>query len=110
LLIIRRTRENFFPGAVPREGYQKGKTWDQLPGIGAPRVCDQLGDCHYLLRSADEEDILRALTRNGLERSTGAWGNNGEFRTRACNPKVAEAISLSPIELQELTRFCGVVR
>jgi hypothetical protein len=63
-------------GFVPAEGYASQIDTTELPGLKAPQVCDRgaLGQCHYVLRSQEEEAILRELMRDGISRGIQAWG------------------------------------
>ena len=95
-------------GFVPDRGYRPEANSGTLPGLGAPQLCNQgpFGDCHYVLRSADEEDVLRDLVRDALGRGARAWGEATQFKAAVCNPALREAASSMPIVQQELTRFC----
>lgn len=61
-----------FSGFVPVGGYNSqsvlNKLPSELPGFRAPQICGSvaLGPCHYILRSAEEEAILRDLARDAL--------------------------------------------
>jgi hypothetical protein len=94
-------------GFVPKDGYS-GAGGPRLPGLGAPPVCDPgaLGDCHYFLRSAAEETILRALVKDALKRGVRAWGSDAAFRTVACRPNLIANHIGHPVLQQELSSFC----
>jgi len=96
-------------GFVPSSGYGSGRTPPGLPGVGAKRVCERsaFGPCHYVLRSAEEEAILRDLVKDALMRAERAWGGAGVFRQQVCNPSVQAANSSTPIVQEELARFCS---
>jgi hypothetical protein len=95
-------------GFVPSGGYGAGQAPPGLPGEGAKRVCDRpLGPCHYVLRSAKEETILRDLVKDALVRATRAWGGAGVFKQVACKPSVQAGNSSTPVVQEELARFCG---
>ncbi len=61
-------------GSIPPSGYSDRQMSAGLPGLKAPESCDKLGNCRFMLRSHEEEEILRALLQNALERGTRAWG------------------------------------
>ena len=94
-------------GLVPVGGYPTPSPPVGLPGLGAPSVCDRgpTGDCHYLLRSAAEEALLRDLVRDALERGIRAWGSAVAFRKAVCRPEVV-GDDLYPVLNQEVSRFC----
>jgi len=96
-------------GFVPSGGYGAGRTPPGLPGEGAKRVCERIpfGPCHYELRSAEEEAILRGLVKDALARATRAWGGAGAFKQQACKPSVQAENSSTPIVREELARFCS---
>ena len=96
-------------GFVPVGGYGAGRTPPGLPGGGAKRICERspFGPCHYVLRSAEEEMILRDLVKDALVRATRAWGSAGVFRQQACKPSHLEKIPYTPIVREELARFCS---
>ena len=94
-------------GLVPVGGYPTPSKPVSLPGLGAPSVCDRgpTGDCHYLLRSAAEEALLRDLVRDALDRGIQAWGSAAAFRKAVCRPKVV-GDDFYPVLNQEVSRFC----
>ncbi len=94
-------------GFVPKGGYGSERTETSLPGLGAPDVCDQMGNCHYVLRSAEEEGLLRALVRDGLARAVRAWGGADRFKKEACKPSILGGNSDTPVVQEELTKFCN---
>jgi hypothetical protein len=102
-----------FSGFVPVEGYDSSsvsnKVPAELPGFGAPQICGSvaLGPCHYMLRSAEEEAILRGLAVDALSRGVRAWGGEDRFRKAACGPLIRQGNSTTPIIQQELSRFCA---
>jgi len=93
-------------GYVPSGGYRAGESSGELPGLGAPKVCADPDSCHYVLRSAEEEGLLRDLVRDALSRGVQAWGED-RFRKEACTPSIQQANSSTPIIQQELTKFCN---
>ena len=95
-------------GFTPAEGYTSQTETGELPGSDASSVCDAgaNGQCHYMLRSAEEEAILRDLVRDGISRGMQAWGKE-RFRKEACQePELEERNSFTPIVLKELAKFC----
>ena len=94
---------------VPSGGYGAGRTPPGLPGEGAKRVCERIpfGPCHYVLRSAEEESILRELVKDALIRAERAWGGSGLFKQQACKPSHLKEIPYMPIVQEELARFCS---
>jgi hypothetical protein len=92
-------------GFVPSDGYRESV--ETLPGLGAEPICNKqpLEDCHYLLRSAAEESLLRELVQDALRRGAGAWGA-AEFRKAVCSPDILEDNSFKPVVHEELSKFC----
>jgi len=93
-------------GIVPAGGYSPKAEYVGLPGLDAKEVCDQMANCHYVLRSAAEEAILRDLVRDGISRAVKAWGGADRFKKEACKPSVLTGHSDTPIVQDELTKFC----
>jgi hypothetical protein len=52
---------------------------EELPGHGAPKVCDKYGTCHYVVRSRQAETVLEGLASNALERFSKAFGGKQAF-------------------------------
>lgn len=52
---------------------------EELPGHGAPRVCDKYGTCHYVVRSRQAEAVLKGLAADALERFGRAFGGKQAF-------------------------------
>jgi hypothetical protein len=80
-----------------------------LPGLDETSICEQVaaGPCHYILRSAEEEAILRGLVRDGLARGVRAWGGPDRFKAEACQPSLLHGNMFKPIVYDELKKFCG---
>jgi hypothetical protein len=99
-------------GFLPSTGYLEHKPLAGLPGLDANRICDQavLGSCHYLLRSAAEEEVLRALVDDGIKRGIRAWGGDAPFKQAACISSVLKGNPSTPIVQQELERYCRYAR
>jgi len=104
-----------FTGVVPKGGYSQKGMSSELPGSNVPEVCAPgTGryplidlDCHYVLRSAEEEAVLRGLARDALTRGSRAWGGPDRFKKEACRPSVVLAVANAPIIQQELEKFCN---
>ena len=95
-------------GFVPRSGFNPNARSGDLPGLGTPRLC-AVGECHYELRTTEEESLLRELVRDALSRGAKAWGDE-QFRNVVCASSVQEANLSAPIVQQELQKFCGTPR
>lgn len=96
-------------GAVPKMGFRPAPTQKRmLPGLDAPDVCDHgvFGGCHYILRSSEEEAILRALVNDGIERGARAWGY--KFRNALCEPSREKVDEGMPVVRQEVQKYCAV--
>jgi len=100
-------------GFVPEKGYGQEASALGLPGLNAPQICEHgpqfpygIGACHYVLRSAEEESVLRGLASDALVRGTRAWGDAAQFKKAVCIPSLEKANSSMPIVRQELTKFC----
>lgn len=52
---------------------------EELPGHGAPRVCDKYGTCHYVVRSRQAEAVLEGLASDAMERFGKAFGGKQVF-------------------------------
>jgi hypothetical protein len=99
-------------GFVPADGYAESMGATGLPGVGAKRICDKgpLGDCHYMFRSAAEEEIVRALVVDGIKRGIRAWGGEAQFKRAVCAPDILKGQDSTPLVRQALDQFCGVPR
>lgn len=96
-------------GFVPRNGYPAiSSAKAMLPGDKAKEVCDNppFGECHYMLRSATEEAILRGLIQDALARAQSAWKGVGGIRKQVCNPGYLQMRSSTPVLRNEVERFC----
>jgi hypothetical protein len=96
-------------GSIPASGYPNPKAVGTLPGLHASESCDQVGNCHYELRSPEEEEVLRALVSNAIERGIKAWGES-RFASRACAPGLMLSNSLDPVLQSALKNFCDARR
>jgi hypothetical protein len=87
-----------FRATVPTQGYHGEKSCEP-----------SMGPCHYVIHSRADEELIRALLREGLARGSRAWGSK-RFRTKVCAPWQPEDIESNPIPYDEVTRFCGANR
>jgi hypothetical protein len=99
-----------FSGFIPEGGFSTYSGSLQMPGLNAKRICDHgsLGNCHYLLRSVAEKQIIQGLVEDGLMRGIRAWGGEAQFKKAVCAPGTALNDSATPIVTQILGKFCGV--
>jgi hypothetical protein len=99
-------------GVVPKGGYGPTADSEKLPGleVPAPKACnsDPNAHCNYTLQSAREEDILRGLVRDALQRSIKAYGADSGFRKAACSAKILKGNESYPIVQQELQAYCSI--
>jgi hypothetical protein len=100
-------------GFIPDSGYGPEKSVYILPGVNAPQICEHgpqypygMGPCHYILRSAEEESVLRGLVKDALARGVRAWGGAAQFKKAVCSQSLQDEIPYMPIVQQELTKFC----
>jgi hypothetical protein len=95
-------------GFVPGDGYPSNAPDAILPGDKAKEVCGNspFGECHYMLRSATEEAILRGLVQDALSRARSAWKDAGGIRDQVCTPQYLETRSSTPVLKNELEKFC----
>lgn len=52
---------------------------EELPGHGAPRLCDRSGTCHFVVRSQQAEAVLEGLASDAMERFCKAFGGKQAF-------------------------------
>jgi hypothetical protein len=52
---------------------------ESIPGLGAPRICDKYGTCHYAVHSRQAEAVLEGLASDALERYSKAFGGKQAF-------------------------------
>lgn len=90
-------------GIILRAGYAGRKGPFALPGLHVQEECDSMGNCHYDLRTREEEDLLRDLVLDAIERGVKAWGA-AEFRSRACKPELMKADAMVPVLLSTCKR------
>lgn len=96
-------------GIPPAGGYTGAKHLDGLPGLDAPKVCESRSRgeyCRYILRSPAEEDLLRSLVRDGIQRAAKAFGKS-QFKEKECSAEAISQQSDYPIIQQELRKFCA---
>jgi len=96
-------------GQAPSGTYVMAKASFSLPGNQAPKLCDAgaADSCHYMLRSADEERMLRALVDDAVLRATRAWGGLARFKDKACTPSVMRNNDDYPVVRARLSQLCG---
>ncbi len=96
-------------GIPPTNGYLNVQSAEGLPGLDAPKVCENRprGEyCRYILRSPAEEELLRGLVRDGLQRAVKAFGKS-QFKKKECSAEAISQQSDYPIIQQELRKFCS---
>jgi len=96
-------------GIPPEGGYRNAQTSEVLPGLDAPKVCENRPReeyCRYILRSHDEEAVLRSLVEDGIQRAVKAFGK-AQFRKKECSAEALSKQSDYPIVQMELRRFCA---
>ena len=96
-------------GFVPENGYNLEEKPVYPPQFIGTEACEEgeLGPCHYILQSAEEEAIIRELAKDGIQRGIKAFGGKAAFKKAACTRNIIEANSNTPIVQQELRRFCS---
>jgi hypothetical protein len=99
-------------GVPSKDAYQDSSAAEGLPGMNvkAPDVCNSQSNssrCHYTLRSAHEEAILRELVRDAIQRGIRAFGGERYFRMQVCTPQEQPDNSGYPIMQEELRTFCA---
>jgi hypothetical protein len=97
-------------GVIPENGFSESPASESLPGLDSPvpSVCNSnpSAPCNYTLRSARQEQILRGLVNDAIQRAIKAYGGDAEFRKTACTPKVLENQVGFPIVQLELQAYC----
>ncbi len=98
-----------FLGTPSSSGFNNKGIADELPGLNAPRVCDSGAgsDCHYLLRSAHEEEILKGLIGDAIQRSIAAYGSGAAFKRKACSSDILRGNAEFPLVAEALRAFCA---
>jgi len=97
-------------GIPPGNGYQSGAALVEMPGLNAPRIGipPRSGNMHYILRSAHEEEILRGLIRDSIQRAIKINGGDAPVRKTLCRPENLLADPNYPLVPQELSAYCDV--
>jgi hypothetical protein len=100
-------------GFRPKKGYAKSgnRMANNMPGFGDDaKVSDppDTGNFHYEFRSAHEEELLRSLIRDALQRGIRAYASATSFRKLVCPPDIAKDRFSYPNSIldQELRAFC----
>lgn len=78
-----------------------------LPGDKAEKVC-QGGVCHYVLRSAAEDQLLKALLDDAIVKGQQANGGPTAFKAKACEPAVIRNAEDYPAVRARLGMLCGL--
>jgi hypothetical protein len=98
-------------GVPSSNGYANSQRIEGLPGIdtSAPKTCDSdpYATCNYLLKSAHEEEVLRSLVEDALQKAVKAYKSSDSFGQKACTTALIKQNSSFPIVEQELQRFCS---
>jgi hypothetical protein len=92
---------------VPKAPYSAGQPAPALPGDKADKVC-QGGTCHYIMRSAAEEQLLKALLNDAVLKGQAAHKGPAAFKTRACEMSVIRNAEDYPAVRQRLGSLCGM--
>jgi hypothetical protein len=98
-------------GVPPKNGYGTVDAVERLPGLDAHKISfGALSDAYYYtFRSAHEEEILRGLIKDGIQRAVRARGSDASFRKQACSARIMSKHSkFDPMVLQELNAYCTV--
>jgi hypothetical protein len=97
-------------GIPPSNGYQSGAELVEMPGLNAPKLAipPDSGNMHYILRSAHEQEILRGLIRDSIQRAIKINGGDAPVRKTLCRPENLLADPEYPLVPQELSVYCGV--
>jgi hypothetical protein len=96
-------------GMLPSKGYQGIAPTVEMPGLNAPRigVPPGSGNVHYVIRSAREEEILRGLIRDAIQRAIKINGGDAIVRKVLCRPQNLSPDPNYPLVPQELSRYCA---
>lgn len=92
---------------VPKAPYSAGQPAPALPGDKADKVC-QGGTCHYLVRSAAEEQLLKALLNDAVLKGQAAYKGPAAFKTKACDMSVIRNAEDYPAVRARLGSLCGM--
>jgi len=76
-------------GIPPISGYHGAAPVVEMPGLNAQEigVPPGSGNMHYVIRSAHEEDILRGLVRDAIQRAIQANGGEAIVKKTLCAPE-----------------------
>jgi hypothetical protein len=78
-----------------------------LPGDKADKIC-QGGVCHYVFRSAAEEQLLKALLDDAVLKAQTALKGPAAFKAKACEPGVIRNAEDYPAVRARLGMLCGM--
>jgi hypothetical protein len=99
-------------GMLPSKGYQGVGPTVEMPGLNAPEVGipPEGGYVHYVIRSAREEEVLRGLIRDAIQRAIKINGGDAIVRKVLCRPQNVAPDAEYPLVALELSRYCAVTR
>jgi len=92
---------------VPKAPYGAVQPAPALPGDKADKVC-QGGICHYVVRSAAEEQLLKALLNDAVLKGQVAFKGPAAFRSKACDMSVIRNAEDYPAVRARLGALCGM--
>ena len=92
---------------VPKAPYGAAQPAPALPGDKADKVC-QGGICHYVLRSAAEEQLLKALLNDAVLKGQLAFKGPAAFKSKACDMSVIRNAEEYPAVRTRLGALCGM--
>lgn len=92
---------------LPKAPYGAAQPAPALPGDKAEKVC-QGGICRYSLRSAAEEQLLKALLNDAVVKGQLAYKGPAAFKAKACELSVIRNAEDYPAVRQRLGTLCGM--
>ena len=92
---------------IAKPPYGAAQPVPSLPGDKAEKVC-QGGVCHYVLRSAAEEQLLKALLNDAVLKGQQAYKGPAAFKAKACEPSVIRNAEDYPAVRARLSMLCGM--
>jgi hypothetical protein len=95
--------------AIPsKQGYAETGIVERIPGPSATEIAAASGDFRYEIRSAHEEWILRSLDEDAILRGIKAHGSETEFARLFCASESKYPRSDAyPIEKQVFSAYCA---
>ena len=91
----------------PKAPYGAVQPAPSLPGDKAEKVC-QGGVCHYVVRSAAEDQLLKALLNDAVLKGQAAYKGPAAFKAKACDMSVIRNAEDYPAVRQRLGLLCGM--